>query len=306
VIAVALTVAVSVAAGIRAERRFQDGARLAARRVLGVMLYVLVPFIVFFNIARLHVNADVGGGLALAYVTLAVVGLAAFGLGRRALRLDRPATGSLIAAVVQVNTGYLGLPLVAALLGGHAIGRAAAYDTLVSAPVLFGPVFAIGAAFGRRAGEGRRERIRAFLTRNPPLLAMAAGLAAPDALAPHGLVEASHVLVFALAPLGFFAVGVTLASEATGGALPIPPPLTAPAACALTLRLVAAPALLYLLALPLIHLPTAYVIQAAMPTGINALVVAHAYGLELRTLAAAIAWGTAIVIVAALVASAAT
>src|SRR5205085_3884856 len=49
-----------------------------------------------------------------------------------------------------------------------------------------------------------------------------------------------------------------------------------------------------------------YVIQAAMPTGINALVVAHAYGLELRTLAAAIAWGTAIVIVAALVASAVT
>ncbi|TML30912.1 MAG: transporter, partial [Actinobacteria bacterium] len=72
------------------------------------------------------------------------------------------------------------------------------------------------------------------------------------------------------------------------------------------LRLLAAPALLYLLALPLIHLPTAYVIQAAMPTGINALVVAHAYGLELRTLAAAIAWGTAIVIVAALVASAVT
>ena len=77
-------------------------------------------------------------------------------------------------------------------------------------------------------------------------------------------------------------------------------------ACALALRLLAAPALLYLLALPLIHLPTAYVIQAAMPAGINALVVAHAYGLELRTLAAAIAWGTAIVLVAALVASAVT
>jgi hypothetical protein len=43
-----------------------------------------------------------------------------------------------------------------------------------------------------------------------------------------------------------------------------------------------------------------------MPTGINALVVAHAYGLELRTLAGAIAWSTGLVLVAALVAAAAT
>ena len=305
-IAVALTVAVAVAAGIGAERRWDERARRAGRVVLAAMLYTLVPFIVFFNIARLHVNVDVGGGLVLAYVTLALVGLAAWLLARAPLRLDRPATGSLMASVVQVNTGYLGLPLVAALLGGHALGRAAAYDTLVSAPVLFGPVFGIGAAFGSRAGEGRRERIRAFMVRNPPLIAVAAALAAPDALAPDALVDASRVLVFLLAPLGFFAVGVTLAAEAEAGALPVPPPLTVPIATGLGLRLLAAPALLYLLALPLIDLPDAYLVQAAMPTGINALVVAHAYGLELRTLAAAIAWSTGLVLVAALVAAAVT
>jgi predicted permease len=36
-----------------------------------------------------------------------------------------------------------------------------------------------------------------------------------------------------------------------------------------------------------------------MPGGINGLVIAHAYGLDLRTSAGAIAWGTAIVVVAA-------
>ena len=36
-----------------------------------------------------------------------------------------------------------------------------------------------------------------------------------------------------------------------------------------------------------------------MPAGINGLVIAHAYGLDLRTSAGAIAWGTAIVVVAA-------
>jgi predicted permease len=222
------------------------------------------------------------------------------------VRLSRPATGSLMVSTVQVNTGYLGLPLVAALLGSHAVGRAAAYDTLVSAPVLFGPVFAIGALFGSHAGESRPERLRAFVLRNPPLLAVIAALLAPDSLAPDALVDASHVLVFLLAPLGFFAVGVTLASEAERGSLPFPPPVTPPVAWALVLRLLAAPALLFLLALPLIDLPDEYLIQAAMPTGINALVVAHAYGLELRSLAATIAWSTAIVIVGALVAWAVT
>jgi predicted permease len=249
---------------------------------------------------------DVGAGLALAYVTLALVGVAAWLIARRGLRLDRPATGSLTVSTVQVNTGYLGLPLVAALLGSHAVGRAAAYDTLVSGPVLFGPVFALGAVFGRRAGGSTRQRLSAFVLRNPPLLAVIAALVAPDSLTPSSLVDASHVMVFLLAPLGFFAVGVTLASESEAGTLPFPPPMTRPVACALGLRLVAAPALLYLLALPLIRLPDEYLVQAAMPTGINALVVAHAYGLELRSLAATIAWGTAIVVLAALVASAVT
>jgi predicted permease len=306
VIAVALTVALSVAAGIGAERRYRERARRGARRVLAAMLYTLVPFVIFFNVSRVHLNVDVGAGLGLAYVMLALVGGAGWLIARRGLRLDGPATGSQVVSAVQVNTGYLGLPLVTALLGGHALGQAAAYDTLVSGPVLFGPVFALGAVFGRRGGAGRGGAVRSFVTRNPPLLAVIAALLAPGSLTPAALVDASHVLVFALAPLGFFAVGVTLASEAEAGALPFPPPLTAPVAAALGLRLLAAPAILYLLALPLIHLPDPYLVQAAMPTGINALVVAHAYGLELRPLAATIAWSTAIVVVAALVAAGVT
>ena len=46
--------------------------------------------------------------------------------------------------------------------------------------------------------------------------------------------------------LGFFAVGVTLAQESEEGAVPFPPPMTAPVASALVLRLLVAPALLLL------------------------------------------------------------
>ncbi len=40
-----------------------------------------------------------------------------------------------------------------------------------------------------------------------------------------------------------------------------------------------------------------------MPSGLNAMIVAHAYGLDLKTTAEAVTWTTSIVVVAALVAS---
>ena len=69
---------------------------------------------------------------------------------------------------------------------------------------------------------------------------------------------------------------------------------------ALVARLAIVPALLMLLAAPLIDLPAAYRLMSAMPTGLNAMVVSHAYGLDNRIVAEAVTWSTAIVIVAAL------
>jgi predicted permease len=304
VIPITLTIALSAAIGIGAERRYGERARRAAHGALTGMLYTLVPFIAFFNIARLHVSLDVGGGLGLAWVALALIGCGAYLAGTRLLRLDRPGTGALMAAAMQVNTGYVGLPLVVTFLGSHRLGEAVAYDSLVTVPWLFGPVFAVGAAFGRDAGEGARERIKAFFVRNPPLLAVIAAVLAPDALAPDALLHASRLAVFALIPLGFFAVGVTLATEAEEEALPFPPPMSRPVATALALRLVAAPTLLYLLALPLIDLPGPYLLLAAMPCGVNTIVVSHAYGLDMRIAAGAVAWSTSLVVVGALVVSA--
>src|SRR5204863_526094 len=76
-----------------------------------------VPFVAFFNVARLRVNADVAGGLALGIMMLVLVGGLAWLVGARLLRLGRPQQGSLIASVMQANTGYVGLPLVLVLLG---------------------------------------------------------------------------------------------------------------------------------------------------------------------------------------------
>jgi predicted permease len=69
---------------------------------------------------------------------------------------------------------------------------------------------------------------------------------------------------------------------------------------AILLRLVVAPGLLLLLSLPLIDLPGPYLLLAAMPSGVNTLLVSHVYGLDIRLAAQAVAWSTAIAVAVAL------
>ena len=301
---IALTIVAAVAAGVAAEHRHGAAAQAFARRSLSVMLFVLVPPVVFFNLVRLELDADFGLGLVCAWAAVIVVGLLAYAVATRGLKLDRPQTGALVNASLHPNTGYLGLPLTAAVLGTEHLSEAIAYDVLVGTVTLLVGVFSVGAAFGTTAGETARERTRAFFTRNPPLVAALLALAAPDALAPDVLVDASRVLVFALLPLGFLAVGITLAHEAEEGALRFPPPFTKRIAAALVLRLLVAPALLIAIAAPLVDIPDAYLLLAAMPTGLNGLVVAHAYGLDVGYAASAVAWSTSIVLTVGLIATA--
>lgn len=303
-LAVALAIAASVAAGAVAERRSGERAQAAARLVLTALLWVILPFVTFFTLARLEVDAGVGVGLLLAYAELAIVGVLAYLAATRVLRLSRPSTGALIVVTTLANTGYLGVPLAGALLGGGALGAAIAFDTVVSGPMFFVVGFAIGAAFGTAAGTTRRERARAFFARNPSLAALVASQLAPDALAPDALVDAATILVYAALPLGFFVLGVNLAAEAERGRLPVPPPFDAAIGTALALRLAAAPLLMLGLVALTVDVPDAYLVQAAMPSGINSLVVAHAYGLDVRLVSAALAWSTAIVIMGAVVVAA--
>ncbi len=297
--AIVSAIILATAAGAWAELRYGGRAAIAARRALIFALYVVLPPVTFFNLAGVQFDADIGLGIGLAYLALALAALIAWFVASRLLGLGRPAVGSVICCTLVANTGYLGYPMVAALLGFDRLSEAVIYDVLVSGPALLVGAFSVGAAFGERAGETPRERVVAFFVRNPPLYAAALALIAPDALAPDVLVDASRIAIVALLPVGFFAVGAALAEEAEEGTSPVPPPLDAAVAAAVALRLVVAPALLLLIALPLIDLPGPYLLLAAMPCGINTMIVTHAYGLDLRIAAGTVAWSTAIAIVVA-------
>ncbi len=301
VLLTAAAIVASTAVGAWSEHRWRRGAAEAARRSLLVILYVVLPPIYFLNLAAAHINLDEGVGVLLALLSNAATAVLVWWVASRALRLPRPQVGAVVVCAMIANTAFVGFPLTIALLGRHDLSTAVLYDALVSGPLLLLGAFAVGAAFGTRSGEGVGARVRAFFTRNPILYAAILGLLAPSSLAPATLVHIAQVAVIGILPVGFFAVGATLAEGAEEGALPLPPPLTRPVMLAVAGRLLIAPAVLTVLAAPLIDLPTTYRLLIAMPTALNAMVVSHAYGLDNRTTAEAVTWSTALVIVAALV-----
>jgi len=297
-----VAMAVSGSAGVAAERRWPADAVRWARSALVISLYTLIPFVIFFNLTRVHLDANLAGGLVIGWVAILIAAGLAWLAGTRLLGLERPGTGTLITSTVVPNSGYLGYPLCASLLGFHSLGQAVVYDVGVAAPSLLLLGFGAGASFGRRAGEGLRERTIAFFTRNPPLYAAITALLAPDSFAPNALVDISRGVVIALLPIGFFAVGAVLAEEVEERTLRLSSPLHPPLGAAILLRLAIAPGLLLLLSLPFIDLPGPYLLLAAMPCGVNTLLVAHVYGLDAKIAAEAVAWTTAIAVVAALAA----
>ncbi|HMY25326.1 MAG TPA: hypothetical protein PLN08_10540 [Solirubrobacterales bacterium] len=292
-----LAIVVSVAAGILGERRWPDKAGTGSRRGLLLILYFVLPPIVFFNLVHVELSFGGGAGIAAGILTSICVGLLAWTLAVPVLKLSRPVAGAVIVSSILANTSYLGYPLVYTLMGGDALTDAVLFDVVVSYLTLMIGAFGVGAAFGTKAGEGFRERLKAFFFKNPLLVAAILGLLAPESLAPDIAVEISRILVVLPLVVGFFAVGAILTEEVRDGVMKVPPRPHRPLGAVIFCRLIAAPSLLLLFTLPVSGVPSSYYLLAVMPTGLNSMIVGHAYGLDLRTCAEAIVYSTTIVLV---------
>ena len=295
-ILIAAAIVASTAVGILAERRWPERAGIGSRRSLVFLLYFVLPPIVFVNLAETDFDAGLGIGLVLGILSVAVVGAAAWLIATRLLSLERPVAGAVICCSVTSNTGYLGYPLVLTLMGGDALAQGVAYDVVVSGTALTLFAFGVGAAFGTRAGAGFRERLRSFFLKNPLVYAAILGSLFPASAMPDFLVEVSWVLVALVLPVGFFAVGAVIAEAQRAERLPTLPGLNSRVGTVVFTRLVVSPTALFVLALPFTGIPRSFFLLAAMPAGLNSMIVAHAYGLDLRTTAEAVGWTTAIVV----------
>lgn len=152
--------------------RPEDGAFLVR-----VVIYLALPPLIFLIIAR----ADLEGTLLLVPVAGWAIHLTLLGIAFLCVRLwgmDRPRAGAVMVATAVGNTGFFGLPLIAASGEGFSLPAAVMYDSFATGLITWTSTVAVATAYGRAADGPRvelRDLGRALLL--PPNWALAAGLA---------------------------------------------------------------------------------------------------------------------------------
>lgn len=287
-----------VLGGAFAHRRPEDSEAFA-KRLMDFVLWVIIPPVLFFNLAHYEFTLQTGKALALSWIGYLLLLAAAFAVARR-LGLSRPQTGAFVCCAVMGNTAYLGYAFAGAALGSNEIETAIIYDLVVMLPAFIFIAFSIGAAYGTHA-ETARERFKSYFTRNPLVYTAALALLAPSSLSPDWAREITHYLVYSILPLGFFAVGIIVRHESELDKISFPPPLTRPVVLASVLKLGFLPMFLVAMNLWVTKIPTAYVLQAMMPTGLNNLLLANNYGLDRKLTAGIIVWTTLVIAVVGVV-----
>lgn len=294
ILIVATMVVFGVLGGIFAHRRPERSDEFA-KRLMDLVLWVIIPPVLFFNLAHYEFTVQTAQALGVSWLgNLLLVGVA-FAAAHR-LPLTPPQIGAFICCAVMGNTAYLGYAFSAAALGSDQLETAIIFDIVVMLPSLIFIAFSISAAYGTYS-EGPRERFKSYFTRNPLLFTAALALIAPDSLSPEWARELTHYLVYTILPLGFFAVGIIVRHESELDKVSFPPPLTPPVALSSALKLGFLPLFLVAMNLWVTKIPTAYILQAMMPTGLNNLLLANNYGLDRKLTASIIVWTTLVIAV---------
>ena len=90
VLLTAALIVAGTAVGVGAEHRYPTSAITLARRLLRVILYVAVPIVIFFNLAKASISLDNAVGILLALATMVLIGTFAWFVASRVLGLSRP------------------------------------------------------------------------------------------------------------------------------------------------------------------------------------------------------------------------
>lgn len=143
-----------------------------------VVINLALPPLIFLILVRADLHASLllvpVAGFALHFILLGIVTVST-----RLWGMERPRAGALIVATAVGNTGFFGLPLIAASGSGFSLPAAVMYDSLCTGIITWTSTVAIADAYGRH-DEAARPSIAAGLMaflRLPPNWALAAGLA---------------------------------------------------------------------------------------------------------------------------------
>lgn len=263
--------------------RVEDGHTL-----VNLVIYATMPALVFMIITREHLTT----ALLLVPVAGYLIHVTMLGIGWVIARLrgaDRPTTGAILVATGVGNTGFFGVPLIAASGAGFSLATAVFYDAFATSVITWTSTVAIAHAFGTRdsATSGVNwPQLRRGLTM-PPMIALAAalvwnlaGLGVPGSY----LARPLDLLGAATLPLVLLYVGLMLDARSLRSAWPEVSMITV---ARLLGGAVVGLAIGTLLGLANAQLNTV-VLMAAMPTATMSLVLGVRYGLRRDVLVAAV------------------
>lgn len=256
---------------------------------------VLVRFVIYVALPALIVLILVGAELDGALILVPVAAFAIHGIllglswaATRIWGMERPRAGALMVATAVGNTGFFGLPLIAASGDDYSLPAAVMYDTLATGLITWTSTVAVSTAYGRADHEPKvspGELGRALLL--PPNWALAIGLllnAAGVETLPLLVERPLELLAAAVLPLTMIYAGLMIDLRGL-------PRLWGEVSYASVVRLGVATVIGFGVATALGlsgDILNTVVIMAAMPTAMMSLVIGARSGLRADVLAAAV------------------
>ncbi|MEL4896211.1 AEC family transporter [Crocosphaera sp. Alani8] len=232
-------------------------------------VYVLAPALVADSLYTTTISPQNATQILLGVFIVALILYGLVSIISSFLKLPLVTRKSLIATSLHPNNGNMGLPLVDFALGSAGLERAIIY-MIGSSILLFGVAPAI------LAGTSLKHSLKVIF-QLPLIWAMLAGLALRllQIKLPFNLGEALHLLGRAAIPVALIILGIELVNT--------PFRVTNFELISLNFRLVLAP-LIALLVGKTIQLPPldlqVFILQSAMPTAVNTVVLATEFGGE--------------------------
>lgn len=264
-------------------RRFGVVRREESRVLNGVIVHVALPALIFTSVAQAPLTAELLRAAGVAWA-VSLAGLSVAWEIAHILHLPPRTAGAFVLVAAIGNTGYLGYPVVRALLGEEWMASAVFYDVFGTVAVLFTLGVAVAARYGEH--EGRVNVMKELFT-FPAMIALLVALVFRFLPLPAGVMVAVMDWTGAAAtmavPLIMISLGISLDPAALRGSL-------VPLGAVAGVKLLVLPALAVAVAtllkdrtgIPLLAL------QAGMPSVMLSLVVGERFKLDTSFIAAAI------------------
>lgn len=264
------------------------------------LFWIAVPISVIAFLRRSDLSGSIGLAPAIAWLAI----LLGAGLSWGWLKITRnersedgktpqssawskPTQGSFLLASMVGNTGYIGYPVILALVGEKYFAWALFYDLLGTVIGCYG----LGVALAARFGEGERKnnwQLTLAMLNNPTLWALGLGLWVRDMPLPSFAEQSLQSFAWSAIALSLVLIGMRLSQLHSWSSVK-------PASLSLLIKMLVVPLLLGSIlsqfgfnSTPLLIL----VLQMAMPPAFATLVLAEAYNLDRDLTVTALAIGS--------------